>query len=78
MAPAPIPRKIIVAIGEYKNPPIHDPIMVGTPAINPIRINFAIANFLFLAIGATIASPSVVLCNVKPRIRKELIANFPE
>ena len=45
---------MMVAIGEYKNPPIQAPTIVGVPAIKPIIISLLIINFLLLASGATI------------------------
>jgi hypothetical protein len=54
---------MMIAMGEYKNPPIQAPTIVGVPAIIPIIISLLNINFLLLASGATIASPSVVLCN---------------
>ncbi len=47
----------MAAKGEYINPPIHAPIIVGTPAINPISNSFRILTLPALAIGATIAKP---------------------
>src|SRR4028119_36094 len=67
----------MAAKGEYINPPIHAPIIVGTPAISPIRNSFRILTLPALAIGATIAKPSVVLCSVNPTIRKVLNATWP-
>jgi len=65
-------------MGEYRNPPIHAPAIAGAPAIKPIPINLPIMDLLApLAIGAAIANPSVVLCNVKPTIRKVLRATLP-
>jgi hypothetical protein len=63
---------MMVAMGEYKNPPIQAPTIVGAPAIMPIIISLRNINFLLLASGATIASPSVVLCKVNPIIKKVL------
>src|ERR1051326_7274744 len=65
-------------MGEYRNPPIHAPAIAGAPAIKPIPINLPIMDLLApLAIGAAIANPSVVLCNVNPTIRKVLRATLP-
>src|ERR687895_2828290 len=64
-------------MGEYRNPPIHAPIIAGTPAIKPIATSFRIMTLPLLAIGATMAKPSVVLCNVNPTIRKVLSATSP-
>ncbi|MGH9997280.1 MAG: hypothetical protein ACRD7F_04660 [Nitrososphaeraceae archaeon] len=63
---------MMVAMGEYKNPPIQTPTIVGAPAIMPIIISLRNINFLLLASGATIAIPSVVLCKVNQIIKKVL------
>ena len=77
MAPAPTERNITVSIGEYKNPPIQVPRIVGAPATKPMNKSFPTAVLLLLAMGATIANPSVVLCIIKPTIRNELKAISP-
>ena len=51
IAPAPTDKNIIAARGEYRNPPIHAPAIVGAPAINPITISFRIMTCQLLATG---------------------------
>jgi hypothetical protein len=53
IAPAPIDKNIMVATGEYKNPPIQAPAIVGAPAITPINTSLRNFNFLLLASGST-------------------------
>ena len=60
IAPAPIARKIKVNNGENEKPPIQQPKIAGTPAINPRPIILNILAF-DLVKGAAIANPSVVL-----------------
>ena len=63
-------------MGEYRNPPIHVPIIAGMPAIKPIATSFRTMTLPLLAIGVTIAKPSVVLCNANPIIKKGNECNF--
>jgi len=60
IAPAPIDRKTKVNNGENEKPPIQQPKIAGTPAINPRPIILNILAF-DLVNGAAIANPSVVL-----------------
>ncbi|MFQ5969416.1 MAG: YqaA family protein [Nitrososphaerales archaeon] len=57
-------------------PPIHVPAIVGAPAIKPNVSKCVILAFCF-AIGAIIASPSVVLCMVNPITRNFESASDP-
>ena len=67
----------MVATGEYKNPHIQAPVMVGAPAIIPINTSLRSINFMLLTSGATIAKPLFVLCKVNPIIKKVLRAISP-
>ena len=66
IAPAPMPNMTAATLGWKAEAPIQAPSTAGAPASRPSRTSVRSRAVPERATGATIASPSVVLCSAKP------------
>ena len=76
IAPAPAPNRNAATELLNAAAPIHAPSTAGAPATSPSSAR-RLSDGFASAIGATIASPSVVLCSAKPTTRNAPSASAP-